>query len=94
MEKISLSTGDVIMHKTSFHSKAEVNLEGTDVDDLYDAMTDRVLESMATFQMRGSNWTFKSIICLEIHTVAYEPLKGNSYTPCQTSLHRKRQSSI
>ena len=43
MEKISLSTGDVIMHKTSFHSKAEVNLEGTDVDDLYNTMADRVL---------------------------------------------------
>ena len=90
MEKISLSTGDVITHKTSFHSKEEVNLEGTDVDDLYDAMTDRVLESMATFQMRGSNWTFKSIICLEIHTVAYEPLKGNSYTPLPNKLAQKK----
>ena len=90
MEKISLSTGDVIMHKTSFHSKAEVNLEGTDVDDLYDAMTDRVLESMATFQMRGSNWTFTSIICLEIHTVAYEPLKGNSYIPLPNKLAQKK----
>ena len=90
MEKISLSTGYVIMHKTSFHSKAEVNLEGTDVDDLYDAMTDRVLESMATFQMRGSNWTFKSIICLEIHTVAYEPLKGNCYIPLPLKLVQKK----
>ena len=90
MEKISLSTGYVIMHKTSFHSKAEVNLEGTDVDDLYDAMTDRVLESMATFQMRGSNWTFKSIICLEIHTVAYEPLKGNCYIPLPLKLAQKK----
>ena len=90
MEKISLSTGDVIMHRTSFHSKAEVNLEGTDVDDLYNTMVDRVLESMATFQMRGSNWTFKSIICLEIHTVAYEPLKGNSYIPLPLKLVQKK----
>ena len=81
MEKISLSTGDFIIHKTSFHSKAEVNLEGTDVDDLYDAMTDRVLESMATFQMRGSNW---------IHTVAYEPLKGNCYIPLPLKLVQKK----
>ena len=88
MEKISLSTGYVIMHKTSFHSKAEVNLEGTDVDDLYNTMVDRVLELMAPFQMRGINWTFKSIISLEIHTVAYEPLSGNSYIPCHSSLHR------
>ena len=71
MEKNNFSTGEVIVNKTSFHSKPEVNLEGTDVDDLYNAMVDRVLEAMATFQRDGSNWTFKSIICLEIHTVAY-----------------------
>ena len=94
MEKNNISTGEVIVNKTSFHSKPEVNLEGTDVEDLYNTMVDRVLEAMATFQRDGSNWTFKSIICLEIHTVAYEPLKGNSYIPLPPSLHRKRQSSI
>ena len=90
MEKIIFSTGDVITEQAPFHSKAEVNLEGTDVDDLYEAMTDRVLESTATFQMRGSNWTFKSIISLEIHTVAYEPLSGNSYIPLPLKLAQKK----
>ena len=90
MEKNILSTGDVITEQAPFHSKAEVNLEGTDVDDLYEAMTDRVLESMATFQMWGSNWTFKSIISLEIHTVAYEPLSCNSYIPLPLKLAQKK----
>ena len=90
MEKNNISTGEVITHKTSFHSKPEVNLEGTDVDDLYNTMVDRVLETMATFQRDGSNWTFKSIICLEIHTVAYEPLKGNSYIPLPPKLAQKK----
>ena len=90
MEKISLSTGDDITLKTSFHSKAEVYLEGTDVDDLYNTMVDRVLESMATFQREGISWTFKSIISLEIHTVAYEPLKGNSYIPLPNKLAQKK----
>ena len=53
-------------------------------------MADRVLEAMATFQRDGSNWTFKSIICLEIHTVAYEPLKGNSYIPLPPKLAQKK----
>ena len=61
MEKNNISTGEVIVNKTSFHSKPEVNLEGTDVDDLYNTMVDRVLEAMATFQRDGSNWTFKSV---------------------------------
>ena len=90
MEKNNFSTGEVIVNKTSFHSKPEVNLEGTDVDDLYNTMVDRVLEAMATFQRDGSNWTFKSSICLEIHTVAYEPLKGNSYIPLPPKLAQKK----
>ena len=53
-------------------------------------MAERVLEAMATFQRDGSNWTFKSIICLEIHTVAYEPLKGNSYIPLPLKLAQKK----
>ena len=90
MEKNNISTGEVIVNKTSFSSKPEVNLEGTDVDDLYSTMVDRVLETMATFQRDGSNWTFKSIICLEIHTVAYEPLKGNSYISLPPKLAQKK----
>ena len=90
MEKNNISTGEVITHKTAFSSKPEVNLEGTDVDDLYNTMLDRVLETLATFQRDGSNWTFKSIICLEIHTVAYEPLKGNSYIPLPPKLAQKK----
>ena len=90
MEKNNISTGEVITLKTSFHSKPEVNLEGTDVDDLYNTMVDRVLEAMATFQRDGSNWTFKSIICLDIHTVVYEPLKGNSYIPLPPKLVQKK----
>ena len=90
MEKNNISTGEVITDKTSFHSKPEVNLEGTDVDDLYNTMVDRVLEAMATFQRDGSNWTFKSIMSLEIHTVAYEPLKGNSYIPLPPKLAQKK----
>ena len=90
MEKNNISTGEVITLKTAFNSKPEVNLEGTDVHDLYNTMADRVLEAMATFQRDGSNWTFKSIICLEIHTVVYEPLKGNSYIPLPPKLAQKK----
>ena len=90
MEKNNISTGEVITLKTAFNSKPEVNLEGNDVDDLYNTMADRVLEAMATFQRDGSNWTFKSIICLEIHTVVYEPLKGNSYIPLPPKLAQKK----
>ena len=90
MEKNNISTGEVIVNKTAFHSKPEVNLEGTDVDVLYDTMVDKVLEVMASFQRNGSNWTFKSITRLEIHTVAYEPLRGSSYIPLPLKLALKK----
>ena len=90
MEKNNISTGEVIAHKAAFSSKPEVNLEGTDVDDLYNTMVDLVLETMAKYQRDGSNWTFKSIICLEMHTVVYEPLKGNSYIPLPPKLAQKK----
>ena len=90
MEKNNISTGEVITHKAAFSSNQEVNLEGTDVDDLYNTMVDLVLETMSKYQRDGSNWTFKSIICLEIHTVAYEPLKGNSYIPLPPKLAQKK----
>ena len=91
MERVSIVTETgTVRRSASFHSNVEVNLEGTDVDELYDAMMDRVMETIATFQMHGSNWTFRSIISLEIHTVAYEPLRGSSYIPLPKVLATKK----
>ena len=91
MERISLvSETGTIVEPAAFHSNVEVNLEATDEDELYNAMVDRALETMATFQMRGSNWTFQSIIALEIHTVAYRPLRGSSYIELPEVLAKKK----
>ena len=57
-------------------------------------MIDKVVEHIANFQMQGSNWTFKSIIALEIHTVAYEPLRGSSYIPLPRKLGTIRKAII
>lgn len=91
MERISLvSETGTIVEPAAFHSNVEVNLEATDEDELYNVMVDRALETMATFQMRGSNWTFQSIIALEIHTVAYRPLRGSSYIKLPEVLAKKK----
>ena len=55
------------------------NLEGTDVNDLYQKMTDKILEGIAKYNKGGSNFIFKQILSLEIHTVQYEPLGRSSY---------------
>ena len=90
MEKTNIADGQRIEQPAAFHSDVEVNLEGTDVNELYDTMIDKVMENIANFQMQGSNWTFKSIIALEIHTVAYEPLRGSSYIPLPRALATRK----
>ena len=44
-------------------------------------MKETVLESLAKFQRQGSNWIFRSVLSLNVHTVKYEPLGDSSYIP-------------
>ena len=44
-------------------------------------MKETVLESLAKFQRRGSNWRFYSVLSLNLHTVKSVPLGGSSYIP-------------
>jgi hypothetical protein len=79
MVKSDLNAGDEIIKDAAFHSDVGVNLEATDANEFYNTMSGVILERLATFQKQGSNWRFKSIINLELHTVKYEPLGGSSY---------------
>ena len=42
-----------IIKPANFHSNNHINLDGTDEDDIYIIMTERILEKMATFQSGG-----------------------------------------
>ena len=81
MEKVDLKSGEVIVKEAAFHSKTEVNLEGTNSNELFSKMKETVLESLAKFQRQGSNWRFRSVLSMDLHTVKYEPLGGSSYIP-------------
>ena len=54
-------------------------------------MVERMIEKMATFQSMGSWWTLRSIIRLELHTVRYNPLKGETYIPLPKELAVKNR---
>ena len=77
-----------------FHSNIEVNLEGTDEDDIYIIMTDTILERIANLVNRNSDgvsdWTFYKVIKLELHTVSYRPLRGNTWIPLPKELANKK----
>ena len=89
MERPS-NLGLTVINPANFHFDIEVNLDGTDEDDLYIIMTERILEKMATFQSMGSGWRLYNIIKLELHTTRYEPLRGETWLPLPKELANKK----
>jgi len=90
MERVDMKTGQVTRTDAPFVSRTEVNLAATDVTELYQNASDKIKESMACFQMTGSNWRFKAIERLELNTVVYKPLRGSSYIPLPKALANKK----
>ena len=80
---------EMIIKPADFHSDIEINLDGTDERELYDTMVERILEKMASFQREGSSWILHSIIRLELHTVRYKPLRGETWIPLPEELANK-----
>ena len=78
------------MKPANFHSCIEVNLDGTNEEDLYDTMVDRVLENIAKYMAMGSDVRFHSIILIELPTVSYKPLRGETYIPLPKELADKK----
>ena len=83
-----LKTNEILPR--NFHSNIEVNLDGTDEKDLYDTMVDMILERIATFLAEGSEVRFHSIIQLELHTISYKPLRGETWVSLPKELADKK----
>ena len=82
--------GETVIKEFAFHSDIHINLEGTDEDDIYIIMTERILEKMATFQSEGSQWRLYRITKLELHTVRYIPLRGETWISLPKELDNKK----
>ena len=73
-----------------FHSGMEVNLDGTDEKDLYDMMIERILEEIVKYLATDSEVRFHSFIKLELHTVSYKPLRGETWIALPKELADKK----
>ena len=82
--------GELIIQPFAFHSNIEENLEGTDEDNLYVTMTERILENIAALLATTSEWRLHSIIKLELHTVSYNPLRGETWIALPKELANKK----
>ena len=89
-----VSERDNLIKEFSFHSEIEINVEGTNVNEIYTMMTDTILERIANLingsSGGGSSWNFYKIIKLELHTVTYKPLRGNTWIPLPKELADKK----
>jgi len=52
MKRTNIATGEETIVEAVFHSGVEINLEGSDVNDIYDGMVEKVLDNLSNFQRR------------------------------------------
>ena len=89
-----ISERDNLIKDFPFHSEIEINVEGTNENEIYTTMTDTILERIANLingsSGGGSGWIFYKIIKLELHTTSYRPLRGNTWIPLPKELSDKK----
>ena len=78
MERQDIKTGEVVFNLLYVHSGTEVNLRATDLNKLYQKISNKILEGITKYNKGKSNLIFKQILSLEIHTVQYVPLGGSA----------------
>ena len=86
MEKVDLKSGEVITKEAAFHSNTEVNLESTNSNEFFSKMKKNCFGVFSKISKTRSNWRFRSVLSLDLHTVKYVPLGGSSYIQLPKSL--------
>ena len=81
---------DIKEDKAYFHSPTLINLESTDVEGLISNSKESIKGQMEAYSEKGSNWTFKEVVKLEIHTVEYNPNKGSYYIDLPSWIKNKK----
>ena len=76
--------------KAYFNSGTHVNLESTSVNKLIDLNVKKIIEDLEEYQKNGSEWYFKEVVQLEIHTSEFNPMNGSSYIPLPDWITNKK----
>src|SRR6218665_1494813 len=90
MERIDMKSGQVPTDEPHFRSMNEVILDSTDENEVFNNAIDKILDAMASYQMRGSNWRFRQVVNLEINTAVHKRFQGSSYIPLPKFLASKK----
>ena len=90
MGKLNPADNVEVTDETHFRSKCQVLLDEMEYGELYDKISETLLESFAKYQKNGSGWRLKSVEHLDVRVFKYKPLKGSSYIPLPKKLKNKK----
>ena len=82
MERVDPATGDIVaVEQPSFNSNQESVFVSTDLEETYQRMITKILESFAKYLKNGCGWRLKRVVRLDISVSKLKPLKGSSHIP-------------
>ena len=90
MVKSNHATGEETRNDAHFSSKQETIYEGTDLEDVYKNMENKILESFAKYQNNRSGWRLETINQLELIISKIDTIKTSSYIPLTKKLKAKK----
>ena len=84
------ATGENTITIAHFRSKTHNIVGEEEITTEYDMMKEKMLESLAEYQKRGSGWRLHSVLELEIFITKYRPINGKSYKPLPKAIVNKK----
>ena len=83
-------TGDIAAEEQAyFNSAMEIVYEATDLQEVYERMKTKILESFSTYLKNGSGWVLKKVVRLDITLSKFKPMRGSSYIPLPNAVRNK-----
>ena len=83
LEKISYSQkggiASIETAKAYFSSGTFKNFRSSDEEELLERCFESIMAKIEGYSKDGSEWVFKEVVQLEIHTTEYNPVNGSSY---------------
>ena len=86
MEKPDLPGRKTEVKEAHFSDKTTTKLSDDNVSEMYDDVSEKILESMTKYQKEGSGWKLKRVFELEIYMTEYNPVGGSPYIPLPEKL--------
>ena len=91
MVKVDPITGGITNEdQVSFNSNQESIFESTNLEEVYDRIVTKILESFASYLKNGSGWVLKRVVRLDITLSRLRHLRGSSHIPLPKAIVKRK----